>query len=97
MLALIKPNGLFLGADSQADDRLDDHKDDEGHHATVYQGRKHCNELSPELARIAVQQALARLVDGRVREHACQERTDSPADAVDAESVKRVIVPEQWF
>src|SRR3990172_12374293 len=94
MLAFVEPDHFLFSICPDPDYRLDDHKDHECHDTAVYNGDAHGDQLCPELARIAVQKAFGP-VYGRIGKNACQDRADSPADAVNAERVERVIIAER--
>src|ERR1700733_9026712 len=86
---------LAVDIDPEADDQVDELEQNQRDDRVVADGAPDAVELDQHLMRIAVDQtALAGAADRRNREHAGEEGSDRPTDAMDAERIEAVVVPE---
>src|SRR5205814_745204 len=88
----VQPGHLVLRLDPQANRDVQQLEDDPGDHGRPDPGGRYGYELSDELARIAIEQAVgATTVDRHGREQTGRQRAPGSADAVDTPDVERVV------
>ncbi len=90
----IKTFALDVLTHAQADNHVDDFKDDQGHDHVIDEHGADADELGDDLAGIAFEQAGSAAIR-RHREHAGEDGTGRAADRMDAERVERIVIAEE--